>query len=100
MFITVDNKTLDKMDPLSDFHLLKRQKSGQTCCPKCKKSYNNRSVPEFYSHKSCGARIGGSYKPKEKTLDCQMITSSIASVRQNATGRPLRVFVDLKSRKV
>ena len=81
-----------------DFQPLKRQKSGQTSCPKCKKGYNNRT--EFCSDKKCGARVGGSYKHKEKELDAQMITSSIVSVRQNATGRPLRVFVDLKSRKV
>ena len=88
------------MDPFMDFQPLKRQKSGQTSCPKCKKGYNNRTVPEFCSDKNCGARVGGSYKHKEKELDAQMITSSIVSVRQNATGRPLRVFVDLKSRKV
>ena len=40
------------------------------------------------------------YKPKEKTLDAQLITTSLASVRKNVGGVAVRVFVDLPNNKV
>ena len=48
----------------------------------------------------CNAYIGGKHKPKEKPMDAMVLASSIVSVRLNETGRPIRVFVDLKSNKV
>ena len=86
------------MDP--EFESLKRQKSGQTNCPnlKCRKKYNNRTVPN--KCEDCQTFMGGNYEPKEKALDAKLITSNIASVRLNTAGVAVRVFVDLKEAKV
>lgn len=88
------------MDPLKEFHSLARQKSGQKPCPRCGKCYNNRAVPEYCSETKCKAYIGGKHKPKERPMDAMVLASSIVSVRQNDSGRPTRVFVDLKENKV
>ena len=79
---------------------LQRQKSGQSNCPNrnCDRTFNNRAKPANCD--KCGTFIGGSFKPKEKTLDAKILTSSIVSVRQNLMGVPTRVFVDLKESKV
>ena len=88
------------MYPFQDFPSLQKQKSGQKPCAKCGQSYNNRVVPEYCTNLNCGAYIGGKYKEKGKPMDAMLLTSSIVSVRQNVTGRPIRVFVDLRSSKV
>jgi hypothetical protein len=88
------------MDPLDELGSLKRQKAGQTICPKCKKQYNNRSLPLKCIEVSCEAFLGGSYKPKESALDAKLLNSTIASVRLNTAGVAVRVFVDLKENKV
>ena len=86
------------MDPFYELGSLQRQKSGQTICPKCNKQYNNRALPNKCF--DCQAFLGGSFKPTEKGLDAQLITSTLASVRLNKAGPNKRVFVDLKQAKV
>jgi hypothetical protein len=90
------------MDPFEKLGSLslQRQKSGQTICPKCSKQYNNRACPNRCTEANCQAFLGGNFIPKEKTLDAKLITSTIASVRLNTAGVPVRVFVDLKESKV
>ena len=92
------------MDPLEDLGSLKKKK-GQTACPRCKKKYNNRCLPSHCNEvladgKKCDGFLGGKYKPKEIVMDAKMITSTIASVRLNQAGIPVRIFVDLKENKV
>ena len=88
------------MDPLEELGSLQRQKSGQSKCPNrnCDRSFNNRAKPPNCD--KCGAFLGGSFKPKEKTIDAKILASSIVSVRQNLVGVHTRVFVDLKENKV
>ena len=88
------------MDPFDELGSLRKQNRGQSNCPKCGKQYNNRSKPVKCTGLSCDAFLGGSFKPKVKEADAQLLTSTIASVRLNAAGIPVRVFVDLKENKV
>ena len=41
-----------------------QSKQGQTCCPGCKKSYNNRCKPEKWDQ--CNWCLGGDFVPSEK----------------------------------
>ena len=86
-------------DPLDELGS-SRNKPGQKECPKCKKKYNNRSIPPRCSETNCDAFLGGNYKVKAKDADAKLITSTIASVRLNTGGVPVRVFVDLRENKV
>jgi hypothetical protein len=86
------------MADLEDIGLLGRQTSGQTSCKSCGTRYNNRAVPPICD--VCKTRIGGTYVPKKKTPDPHLITSSLASVRTNTAGVPIRTFVDLSLQKV
>ena len=86
------------MDPLDELGSLQKKKRGQTLCQNCKKPYNNRSIKVKCDN--CDAFMGGSYLPKEREKDALLITSTIASVRLNAAGVAVRVFVDLKENKV
>ena len=86
------------MDPLDELGSLQKKKRGQSVCQKCKKQYNNRSIKVKCDN--CDAFMGGSYQPKEREKDAQLLTSTIASVRLNAAGVAVRVFVDLKENKV
>ena len=88
------------MDPFDELGSLRKQNRGQSECPKCGKQYNNRSKPVKCTGLNCDAFLGGSFKPKVKEADAQLLTSTIASVRLNAAGIPVRVFVDLKENKV
>ena len=87
------------MDPFEDLGSLGRQLSGQKVCPKCFKSYNNRVVPQYCQN--CNEYLGGRYVPKEKKgTDPHLITSTLASVRTNIAGVPIRTFVDVQLNKV
>ena len=85
---------------------LKRKKSGQKTCDKCKLVYNNAAIPEFCtnetsSNETCKNYLGGKFKPATSKLDATMISSTLASVRVNATGQNIRTFVKVgKERKV
>ena len=82
------------MDPFEDLASLGRHISGQKICPKCLKSYNNRVVPQYCQ--DCSEYLGGRYVPKEKkSADPHLITSTLASVRTNIAGVPIRTFVDV-----
>jgi hypothetical protein len=86
------------MDPLENIGFVAPQNSGQTICPKCLKTYNNRAVPEFCE---CDKYLGGRFVAKEKkSKDSQLITSTLASVRTNTAGIPTRTFVDVSVNKV
>ena len=90
---------MDPFDQLGSFSL-QRQKSGQTVCPKCLSVYNNRALPPKCDKEKCGEFLGGTYVRKTKPLDAMMLTSTLASVRLNVTGVPLRVFVNVEESKV
>ena len=83
---------------MSENFLRPSTKRGQRVCSKCFKTYNNKSIPR---NCQCGYYLGGTLVPKEKEAkDSYLITPTIASVRSNLTGVPLRCFVNLTSKKV
>ena len=49
---------------------------------------------------SCNYYLGGSYSPVVKPIDAKLLTLSVASVRKNPTGIPVRVLVNLQENKV
>lgn len=54
----------------------------------------------YCTTEDCFYYLGGSYTPKEKSLDAYLLSTSVASVRKNVAGVPVRVFVDLQENKV
>ena len=64
------------------------------------KIYLKRWVPLYCFGEDCHYYLGGSYAPKEKSLDAQLLTSSLASVRKNVAGVPIRILVNLQENKV
>ena len=76
---------------------LKRKKSGQKTCTKCKIQYNNAAIPEFCTNiisanETCRNYLGGKFKPTAAKIDAKMLTSNIASIRVNITGQNIRTF--------
>ena len=90
------------IDPMDDIGFIRKPARGQKSCPKCHKRYNNNALPLRCTEANCDGYLGGQ-EPiivKEKDPIAQLITSTIASVRQHPGGHPVRVFVDLKENKV
>ena len=86
------------MDADPDFArigLFKRKEVGKTECNNCHAFYNNASVPEYCSNKSCNAYIGGRGGKKLKTPTAFMINKQLATVRVHEKGHETRAFASI-----
>ena len=82
---------------MDELECVKRPIRGQKPCPKCKKLYNNRALPQYCTEENCDGYLGGKAPVKMKEPAAQLITPTIASVRKNPCGVAVRVFVDVRS---